>query len=180
MAPNSFKSQAARQRSSSISKTVPRGIAPALLTRISTSPQAAATACTPARVLRSAAMPDAATPCRPRRSAAALSRSACVRATSCTSQPSAASEWAIASPIPFDAPAISARLPRRLRSIVRLFLQRRAGELGDLTLPHGLALEIGLVFLRRIVGGRRHAELGHPRLERLGLHHRIHLTVEVL
>src|SRR3981081_4472629 len=59
MQPNTLRSQARRHRSSSISRSVPRGMPPALLTRMSTCLQAAATVFTCALSVRSAGGPRA-------------------------------------------------------------------------------------------------------------------------
>ena len=116
MAPNTLRSQARRQRSSSISSSVPRGMPPALFTRISSAPQAAATLRTCALSVRSAGCVVTGTLCRVRISPATLSSSDAVRAQSCTWHPSAASVLAMASPIPFEPPVMSAERPRRFRS----------------------------------------------------------------
>src|SRR5262245_6117898 len=116
MAPNTLRSQLLRQRSSSISVSVPRGMPPALLTRMSIAPQAAASFLTCALSVRSAAWVVARTWYRARISAATLSSSVAVRAARWTWQPSAASALAMARPMPFDPPVISAERPRRFRS----------------------------------------------------------------
>ena len=108
MQPNTLRSQARRHFSSSISRSVPRGMPPALLTRMSTSRQAAATCLTCALSVRSAGWVATATLWRARISCATLSSSDAVRAARCRWQPSAASDFAIASPMPFDPPVISA------------------------------------------------------------------------
>src|SRR5262245_7587397 len=116
MQPKTLRSQLRRHRSSSISMSVPRGMPPALLTRMSTSRQAAATCLICALSVRSAGWVVTVTLCCLRMSSAALSSSEAVRATRCTLHPSAASDFAMAKPMPFDAPVTSALRPVRLRS----------------------------------------------------------------
>ena len=92
-------------------------MAPALFTRMSSSPASAATRRTAASDDRSAEIVRTFTCRRARIAAAASSSAPWSRATSVTSQPSSASSSAVARPMPFEPPVISAFLPASCRSI---------------------------------------------------------------
>src|SRR5207302_2559879 len=92
-------------------------MAPALLTRMSTSGKAANTLSTLVPTERSAAITSTRTLDLRAIAALAASRSAWVRDTRTTLQPSCAIPTAVARPMPFEPPVISAVLPARLRSI---------------------------------------------------------------
>src|ERR1043166_5402064 len=98
----------------------PPGIAPALLTRISTPGNAAAILSTLALSERSAANTSTRTFDLRAISAWAALRSAAVRAMSTTLQPSSAMALAVARPMPLEAPVMRAVLPASLRSMVAL------------------------------------------------------------
>src|SRR6478609_11775554 len=117
MVPSTFKSQAVRHRASSTSNNVPPGMAPALLTRMSTSGNCPASRVTLALSARSAAWVRTATLYRPSRCLRAASRSAALRETRTTLQPSAARASPTARPMPREPPVMSASLPPRFRSI---------------------------------------------------------------
>ena len=95
---------------------VPESPKPALFTRISTSSPRAATRSSsssrPACVPRSAAIGSARTPCSAARAVASARSQSSRRATTVTPCPRSASSPAIASPIPDEAPVISARRAR--------------------------------------------------------------------
>src|SRR5215469_14299779 len=98
----------------------PPGMAPALLTRRSVSGHSAASLSTLRLSERSSGYKRTATLCLATIAPRAASRSAAVRATSTTSQPSSANTSAQARPIPFEAPVTSALRPRNPRSIALL------------------------------------------------------------
>src|SRR5262249_45407493 len=106
----------------------PPGIAPALLTRMSTPGNAAAILSTLALSERSAANTSTRTFDLRAISAWAALRSAAVRATSTTLQPSSAMALAVARPMPLEAPVMRAVLPASLRSMVALEGFGRGGE----------------------------------------------------
>ncbi len=126
MNPNTFRSQARRQVSLSTAPSVPGGMAPALLTRMSTAPAAAATRSTSSSRAKSAAMVRTPTWRCARTAAAAAASVAGSRAASTRSTPSPASAKAVARPMPFDPPVISARLPASSRSIAQAARRRPA------------------------------------------------------
>src|ERR1043166_1211444 len=95
----------------------PPGIAPALLTRMSTPGNAAAIFSTLALSERSAANTSTRTFDLRAISAWAALRSAAVRAMSTTLQPSSAIALAVARPMPLEAPVMRAVLPASLRSM---------------------------------------------------------------
>src|SRR5437660_11247365 len=95
----------------------PPGIAPALFTRMSTPGNAAAILSTLALSERSAADTSTRTFDLRAISAWAALRSAAVRATSTTLQPSSAMALAVARPMPLEAPVMRAVLPASLRSM---------------------------------------------------------------
>src|SRR3982074_1141011 len=117
MVPSTFKSQAVRHRASSTSNNVPPGMAPALLTRISTSGNCSASRVTLALSARSAASVRTEMLNCPSRCLRALSRSTALRETSTRLQPSAARASPTARPMPREPPVMSASLPPRFRSI---------------------------------------------------------------
>ena len=89
----------------------PEGIAPALLIKISTRPASAKTRWIFSLTERSASTIDTATFETSDISVATASKSALVRETRVTSQPSRARQTEIAAPMPRDAPVIRARRP---------------------------------------------------------------------
>src|SRR5262249_50432722 len=98
----------------------PPGIAPALFTSMSRPGKAAAILSTLALSERSAANTSTRTFDLRAISACAALRSAAVRATSTTLQPSSAMALAVARPMPLEAPVMRAVLPASLRSMVAL------------------------------------------------------------
>src|SRR4051794_17814851 len=117
MVPSTFKSQAVRHRASSTSNKVPPGIAPALLTSMSTCGNCAASRVTLTLSARSAASVRMETWYFPSSCLRAVSRSVALRETSTRLQPSAARASPTARPMPREPPVMSASLPLRFRSI---------------------------------------------------------------
>src|SRR5882757_8053301 len=117
MVPSTFKSQAVRHRASSTSNNVPPGMAPALLTRISTAGNCAASRVTLALSARSAASVRTATLYSLSRCLRAVSRSTALRETRTRLQPSAARASPTARPMPREPPVMRASFPPRFRSI---------------------------------------------------------------
>src|SRR6476620_11954015 len=117
MVPSTFKSQAVRHRASSTSNKVPPGIAPALLTSMSTCGNCAASRVTLAPSARSAASVRTEAWYFPSSCLRAVSRSVALRETRTTLQPSAARASPTARPMPREPPVMRASLPARYRSI---------------------------------------------------------------
>src|SRR5436190_5850253 len=95
----------------------PRGMAPALFTRMSAWPTASTTLRTVSPLEKSAAWISTGTLCRLRILSRAASSDSCEREAICTAQPSAAKAIAQAKPMPRLPPVISTVLPLSLRSI---------------------------------------------------------------
>src|SRR6185295_14129332 len=117
MVPSTFKSHAVRHRASSTSNKVPPGIAPALLTSMSTCGNCAASRVTLALSARSAASVRTETWYFSSICLRAVARSVALRETSTRLQPSAARASPTARPMPREPPVMSASLPPRFRSI---------------------------------------------------------------
>src|SRR5688500_17052273 len=111
MKPNTFRSHPSRQLFSSSEVTLPWGIAPALFTRMSTSPHAAASVLTFALTERSMAWQVTSTLCTSVILRFAVSRLSALREAICRWQPSAASTRAAPKPIPRDPPVTCAVRP---------------------------------------------------------------------
>src|SRR5581483_5756966 len=112
-----FRSQPARQAASSTSSSVPPGMAPALLTTISTSGKAARTRSRAPASARSAPSVRAVTPLASAIASASAFSFSAERATMQTLTPSRASHCAAASPMPLEAPVTSAVRPESFRSM---------------------------------------------------------------
>src|SRR3954467_5956725 len=98
-------------------------------------------------------------------SSAALSSSEAVRAAKGTLHPSAASAWAMASPMPFEPPVMSAVRPARLRS--NFYLPYGRGRVGRKTIWSGFG-RLSNTLLQLHAGGFDQgfpagAVLGHER-----------------
>src|SRR6188472_4041474 len=117
MVPSTFKSQAVRHRASSTSNKVPPGIAPALLTSMSTCGNCVASRVTLALSAKSAPSVRTETLYFSSSCLRAVSRWAPLRETSTRLQPSAARASATARPMPREPPVMSASLPPRFRFI---------------------------------------------------------------
>src|SRR5471032_1375510 len=119
-------------------KISPRGMAPALFTRMSAWPTASTTARAVSPLEKSAGWISTGTLCRPRILSRAASSDSFDREAMCTAQPSAAKAMAQAKPMPRLPPVISTVLPESFMSMsvlpFRCHPERSDGALPGMTI----------------------------------------------